>query len=180
MLLLRPAILAVLVLSSVDASAGWPDGVIAFVVDKGETVQVGGAFETGKVLEDLSWAWDSSVACFPGTQSAKYRGRHVFFATQIPPHSDMTITVIPADPKQDVSLYAYELGTTRFSLPPSVPSAVSCEASHKWDRPHEGKAQDHTRSVRLNAVQHPYNVLIGVTGPASTVQGRFTLEVTTR
>lgn len=176
------AILWVLVASlfAVAASADWPANVTVFEATKGKTVTVKGSFEAGTPIEDLSWAWSSSNACFPGTQAAKFSGHHVFFATRIPIRSVMTITVIPDDKKQDVSIYAYMIGITYFYLPPALPSSVTCEANHKWDRPWAGKTQDHTRSVEVNAISNPYNVVIGVSGPGSAVNGSFTLEVTVR
>jgi len=175
-----PAFITVLSLFSVSVNADWPGDVTLFEVEKGKTVQICGVFETGRVIDDLSWAWDGSIACFPGTQSAKYQGKHVFFATQIPRHSIMDITVIPDNPKQDISIYVFEMGTSDFYLPPSIPRVLTCEVSHKWDYPKVGRTQDHTRSVNVNAIRNPYNVLIGVTGPGTTVKGGFTVKVTTQ
>lgn len=180
MYLLKRVLIAIVGLFSLNANAGWPNDVTTFEVEKSKTVQVSGSFETGRVIDNLSWAWDAGIACFPGTQGAKYQGRHVFFATRIPERSIMNITVIPDDPRQNISIYVLEMGISSFHLPPSLPSVVSCEASHKWDYPKAGRTQNHTRSVKLNAIQNPYNVLIGVTGPANTAKGSFTVEVTTR
>ena len=88
----------------------------------------------------------------------------------------MTITVIPNDPTADVSIYAYEMGATNFVVPPNVQQVVSCEAEYKWDRPKKGKTQDHTRTITLNAIQNPYNVVIGVSGPAAA-KGSFDLKI---
>lgn len=169
--------LAALVLSSGVARADWPASVKVVQSEKGKTVEVKGDFKDGAPIADLSWAANSSVACFPATQNDKFRGNHVLYATSLPPRSVMNITVTPADPKQDVSIYAYEVGTNNFALPPDLHSCVSCEAEHKWDRPKKGKTQDHRRSVRLNAIGNPYNVVIGVSGPAAAKAGAFTLSV---
>ena len=165
-------------LAPIAARADWPSGVTVFETTKGSTVEVQGAFEAGVPLEDLSWAWSATNACFPGTQAAKFSGHHVFFATTIPVRSAMTVVVIPDDVQQDVSIYAYMIGASYFYLPPVLPGSVTCEANHKWDRPWKGRTQDHTRSVEVNAIGNPYNVLIGVSGPRSAVTGRFTLQVT--
>lgn len=167
-----------LVLLAATAHAEWPAGVTTFEAVKGKTVHVRGAFEKGVTIEDLSWAWSGTNACFPGTQASKFLGHHVFFATKIPPRSVMTITVIPDDKAQDVSIYAYMIGATYSYLPPALPSSVTCETDHKWDRPWKGKTQDHTRSVEVNAINNPHNVVIGVSGPSSAVKGGFSLEVT--
>ena len=165
-------------LATIAARADWPSSVTVFETAKGKTVEVQGAFEAGAPVEDLSWAWSATNACFPGTQAAKFSGHHVFFATTIPIRSVMTIAVIPRDAHQDVSIYAYMIGTNYFHLPPALPGSVTCEANHRWDRPWAGKTQDHTRSVEINAIGNPFNVLIGVSGPSSAVTGGFTLQVT--
>lgn len=165
---------------SASAHAQWPSHVKTFEPVKGRTVQVKGALENGAPLEDLSWAWNSSNACFPSMQASKFSGHHVFFATQIPRHSVMTITLIPDDAAQNLSLYAYMQGPTFFQLPSALHHCVTCEASHKWDRPWKNKTQDHTRSVEVNAIANPYNVVIGVTGPSAAIKGGFSLEVTVK
>ncbi len=174
----RTLCLLALCTSAATAHADWPAGVTVLDAAKGKTVEVRGSFEEGAAIGDLSWAWSATNACFPGTQGSKFRGHHVFFATRVPAQSVMTITVIPDDKEQDVSIYAYMIGTTYFYLPPSLPGCVTCEANHKWDRPWRGKTQDHTRSVEINAFSNPYNVVIGVSGPASAVKGSFSVRVT--
>ena len=43
-----------------------------------KTATVEGSLADGMKLTDLSWAWNSSNACFPATQKAKFTGNHVF------------------------------------------------------------------------------------------------------
>jgi hypothetical protein len=171
--------LLLLVSSSAAAGDGWPKNVTEVKLEKGKTVTVQGKLENGAAIADLGFAAKSSVACFPATQNEKFRGHHVFFGTQLPPRSIVEITVTPADPSQDLSIYAYEIGTNAFTLPPALSTCVSCEAEHKWDRPKRGKTQDHTRTVKLNAIGNPYNIVIGVSGPAAATKGAFTLTLKT-
>lgn len=171
------ALFLLLVSYSSTALAEWPEGVTTVKVEKGTTVEVKGNLDTGKLIEDLTFASRSSVACFPGTQNERFRGNHVFFATRIPPQSIMKITVVPDDASADMSIYAYEIGTTNFTLPPDLAQCVTCEAEHKWDRPKKGKTQDHTRTVSVNAIKNPYNVVIGVAGPKDVKSGAFTLKI---
>jgi len=168
--------LIVLALTS-HAWAEWPANVTSVESQKGKTVTVTGKLESGAPIDDLSWAANSSVACFPATQNVRFRGNHVLYATQLPPRSIMTITVTPDDPAADVSIYAYTIGTTNYALPPQLSSCVSCEAEYKWDRPKRGKTQDHTRTIKLNAIGNPYNVVIGVSGPKEAVSGGYTLSI---
>lgn len=142
-----------------------------------QTTEVTGNLEDGVFIYDLSWASRSSTACWPATQDKKFTGKHVLYTTEIPKYSEMTITVVPDDKKANFSIYAYEVGINNTSLPPDLTSCVSCEAEHKWDYPKKGKTQDHTRSVRLNAVNNPYKVVIGVCGADKLESGAYTLKI---
>ncbi len=157
--------------------AQFPSKVIKVNSQANATVKVKGNLSQGSKINDLSWAWKSSVACFPGTQKLKFTGNHVLYSTTIPPHAIMNITVIPENSSDDFSLYAYQIGTTNFATVPNLHSCVSCEADHKWDYPKKGKTQDHTRSVRLNAIKNPYNIVIGVVGSKGLTSGNYTLEI---
>ncbi len=97
------------------------------------TVSVKGNLNQGKIIDDLSWAWSSSVACFPGTQMKKFTGNHVLFSTKLPRKAIMHITVIPKDKSANYSIYAYSIGTTNFATVPNMRSCISCEAEHKWN-----------------------------------------------
>ncbi len=140
------------------------------------TVKVDGSIDAGTAIA-LDWASNSSVACFPGTKNTHFDGKHVFFETSLPPHSEMFIRLIPKDRKTDLSLYAYQTGTSSTDLPPNVSSVTSCEASYgtkSIDAPYNPGA---TESVRLNATTNPYKVIIGVAGAQKLAKGSFTLEV---
>jgi hypothetical protein len=141
-----------------------------------------GNLSEGVFLEDLSWAWSSSNACFPATQQQKFTGKHLFFTGIIPKYSEMTVTVIPKDPNANFSVYAYEIGVNSNDLVPDLPRCIRCEADHKRERAFRGKApQDHTRVVsNLVAINNPYRVVIGVTGADGLAEGDFTLVVATK
>ncbi len=141
-----------------------------------------GNISEGTQLNDLSWAWNSSNACFPETQKQKFTGKHLFFTGVIPKYSEMTVTVVPKDPTKNFSLYAYEIGVNSNKLVPDLPSCIRCEADHKRERAFRGKApQDHTRTVsNLVAINNPYRVVIGVTGADGLDEGEFTLVVSTK
>jgi hypothetical protein len=161
------------------ASAGtWPAQVTP-VEAKAGTVTTKGNLSTGKTIS-LAFASKSSNACWPATENVNFSGNHVFYATQIPAYSEMKITVIPDDRKTDLSVYAYMQGTTDTRhVPPNVPSAVTCEAGYDAKKDSNSGASE---SVKLNATNHPYNVVIGVAGAKGVTTGSYTLkiELTTR
>jgi len=147
-----------------------------------QEVAYSGDLSQGIFLDDLSWAWNSSNACFPETQKKKFTGKHLFFTGIIPKYSEMTVTVVPTDPSQNFSVYAYEIGTNSNDLVPDLPRCIRCEADHKRERNFAGRPpQDHTRSVsNLVAINNPYRVVIGVTGADGLEEGAFTLVINTK
>ena len=154
-----------------------PLKIYSCTVEKGKIMTYTGDLADGCKINDLSWASHSTTACFPATQNSKFTGNHIFFVTEIPTYSDMEITVIPDDKNANMSIYAYQDGTTSDVYPPELSSCVSCEAEYKWDYPKRGKTQDHTRTVYLNAINHPYRVVIGIAGADGLTTGTFKLQI---
>jgi len=140
---------------------------------------VEGNLSQGVEMTDLTWAWNSSVACFPGTQAAKFTGKHVLYALDLPAYTELEIDLIPADKNANFSLYAYEVGTINDgNTVPTLPQCIRCEADYKWDYKVKGKTQDHTRHVRdILAIANPYQVIIGVVGANGLSVGGYRLEV---
>lgn len=140
---------------------------------------VEGNLSEGVDMSDLSWAWNSAVACFPGTQAAKFTGKHVLYALDLPSYTELEIDLIPADKNANFSLYAYEVGTVApNNTVPNLSQCIRCEADYKWDYKVKGKTQDHTRHVRdILALANPYQVVIGVAGANGLKEGAYRLEV---
>jgi hypothetical protein len=175
---MKTPILFTLILLTMQSTFGqFPTGVHAIDAQPNAITEFSGDLTDGSIMEDLSWASSSSNACFPATQNSKFRGSHVLHGFSIPPYSEVTITLIPKDKSKNFSLYGYQVGTTNFAVPPKLSSCVSCEADHKWDRPHKGKTQDHTRSIFFNSIKNPYNIFIGVAGAEGLNSGAYTLKI---
>ena len=137
-----------------------------------------GDLSEGALMSDLSWAWNSSVACFPATQKHKFTGSHVLYTLELSKYSEMKATVIPDDLEANYSIYAYEIGINSNRIVPNLTSCVRCEADFKWDRPHRSKTQDHSRTVtNLVAINRPYQIVIGVVGPEGVREGGFSLLI---
>lgn len=165
---------------AMGAGAQDSTGTVVFSVEPvpNATVSYVGNLEQGRPMDDLSWAWSSQNACFVEFQKKKFSGNHVLYTGVIPKYSEMTVTVIPDDPKDNFSVYAYEVGQNNFSIVPELPSCIRCEAEFKWDRPKRGKTQDHTRIVgNLVAINNPYRVFIGVTAADDLASGGYTLQI---
>lgn len=141
-------------------------------------IQVYGNLADGFLMNDLSWAWNSSVACFPKTQEEKFTGHHVLHQIDLPAYTSLEITVIPNDRSANFSLYAYEVGQVRSNnTVPNLSSCVRCEADHERDHSRRG-GQDHTRKVTdILALRNPYQVVIGVAGANGLKQGEYELQI---
>ncbi|MEO7984656.1 MAG: hypothetical protein ABI688_11305 [Bacteroidota bacterium] len=158
--------------------AQWSDKVTIVASKSNDIVTVPGDLATGKIIEDLSWASTSSNACFVATQNDKFRGNHVFYATTIPAHSVMEISVRPDKEKTDLSIYAYMSGMEVNYLVPDLPRCITCEADFKWDRPWKGKTQTSERKVEFNnPTDGPFSIVIGVTAPKGVTTGLFNLKI---
>lgn len=146
---------------------------------KNDVVEVKGDLSTGALMDNLRWAWNSSVACFPETQSKKFTGNHVLYSFDLPSYSEVEITVEPDDKNANFSLYAYVVGQVNDNnIVPNLSSCIRCEADHKWDYKRRGKVQDHTRTVKdILAIRNPYQVVVGVVGAEGLAEGTFSLRI---
>lgn len=125
-------------------------------------------------MPDLRWAWNSSNACFPGTQAEKFSGHHQLYRTILPPNAEMTIRVIPQNTTDNLSLYAYA-GSGEYIVP-NLPRCQTCEADHGSDY---GRNQSFVRKVEFNSrgARGSSVVIIGVAGAFGLRTGAYTLEV---
>ena len=159
-------------------AAQWPSNVTPVDGNGSDSATVSGDLAKGAIMDDISWAWNSSNACFPGTQSLKFRGNHLLYAVTMPPKSIMIITVNPVETDGDFSLYGYMMGKTEFRVVPNLPQCITCEADHKWDRPVKGKIATTERKIQFqNPTMNTYNIVIGVAGPKDITTGHFNLKI---
>jgi hypothetical protein len=160
------------------SKAQWPSNVTKVDSKANDSVIVSGDLAAGVLMEDLSWAANSSNACFPATQNLKFRGNHVLYATSLPPRSILTISVTPTDANGDLSIYGYMMGNKEYMIVPNLPGCITCEADHKWDGKWKGKVQTSERKIEFqNPTQNTYNIVIGVTAPKDVVSGQYNLKL---
>ena len=147
----------------------------------GKEISYEGNLNEGRFLGDLSWAWSSQNACFPKTQKNKFTGKHILFTGIIPAHSITTITLIPKNKKDNLSLYAYQINIGEDLVVPNLPHCITCEADHKWDYNKKGrKKQNHKRMVtNFTAINSSYRLIIGVTGADGLDEADFKIVIET-
>ncbi|MEQ1605074.1 MAG: hypothetical protein ABL999_09410 [Pyrinomonadaceae bacterium] len=176
---MRSIKLALLIVLALAASAaGQTERTVNSVVIKpGLTSNVAGNLNEGSKLPDLSFAWNSSIACFPATQQAKFTGNHVFYTVDMPSRSIITVSVEPTKKGTDLSIYGYQIGSGKHTLPDSLGSVVTCEAEHKWDYPKKGRIQTDARSITFNSTTNAYSLMLAVAGPNGATSGDYRLKI---
>lgn len=140
---------------------------------------ISGNLSQGHFIDDLSWAWQSNVACFVKTQEKKFTGHHVLYSIDVPAGHEYQIMVTPKDPTANFSIYAYMVGEiTPKNTVPNLSSCIRCEADFKWDYKRRGVVQDHSRKVRdILATDRPFNAVIGVVGAEGLSEGDYILNI---
>lgn len=163
-------------LNATSAQRGEPRPV---EISPGSTTRYTARLEEGRAINDLSWAWNSSNACFPATQKVQFDGKHLLFTGIIPAYTELTVTLIPDDPKADFSLYGYLTGEQNQAVVPDLIRCIRCEADYRRDRPIAGRPnRGNTRTLQeMLAIQRPYRLTIGVAGAKGLGEGGFTLEI---
>jgi hypothetical protein len=155
-------------------AAGRPGHVKALKVTTTRKTKVLGKLESGSAMTSLSWANGSSMACFPATENQNFEGHHVLYAVEMPAQSELEIKANPTSSKTDLSVYGIRIGTTNYSVPPSLTSAVTCEAG--YDKVNDSNPGV-TESVKVTSTTNPYNVVVGVAGAKGVAAGEFTLSL---
>lgn len=131
-----------------------------------------GNLSTGEILDDLSWAWSSSMACFVEPGKSWFKGNHVFYQIDLPTQSTIDIYLNATNASDDIAIYAYSKGAGSTTIPPNITSCVSCEAAPSNSTPINGE-----KHLYLNATTNPYSVIIGVAGAESLTTGEFTITI---
>jgi hypothetical protein len=171
------AAISCIALSAVDGFAQDKPRVYKVESIGNKTSIVQGSLTDGVKLKSLAWAWMGSNACFPGTQAAKFTGNHVFYVTELPSRSVMTVTVKPKNDGTNLSVYGYQIAPGKVILPEDLQSCVTCEADHERQFLRRGEVRTSTRTMRFNAIGNGYQVFIGVAGANGLSEGDFTLEI---
>lgn len=154
----------------VTESSDWPAGVHYLAKPFGGSVQ--GSLASGAPM-NLGFAANAAMACFVQPANPYYEGNHVLYGFAVAAGTPVTVRVTPKS-GQDISVYAYRMAASRYDVPPTVASAVSCEASPSSSNNANGAGQAET--VKFSAAGNPYNFVVGVAGPAGS-SGSFELEI---
>ena len=166
-------LICILMLGCIEAADKSSDGDVTSL-SVGEEIE--GDLSEGEVLSDLSWAEDSTVACWPGNEHVNFMGAHVFYSVPQEPYTLLTATVTPASDDVDVNVYILQQHEGFNEVPPDVTSVVSCEVGFPQSTDSNPGEQD---SATVTSIERSYFNVIGVAGPEGVVSGGYTLSITT-
>lgn len=138
-----------------------------------ETQTITGNISDGQPMDDLAWAWTSSMACFVTPGKHFYTGNQVFYKIDMPTQSVLTVKLTPTDSGSKMGLYGYSKGLGTVNLPPNITSCVSCEA----DPSNNNGTETGVRDIELRATTNPYTAIICVSGGDDLAEGAFSLEI---
>lgn len=140
-------------------------------------IDISGNLADGTMLP-LDWAASSQMACFPATRFNEFQGNHLFYRITMPANASMEITVAPKNGKDRINLYALRLGANNNGLPPSLPRAISCEASYPiYAGTPNYRIPAQPQSVDFISIRHPYTIVIGIAGAVGVLSGEFDLNI---
>lgn len=144
---------------------------LTILPDGSQTVT--GNISVGENLNDLSWAWNSSMACFVEPAKESYEGSHVFYQFNLPKHSTLDIYLTPNNSSDNLALYGFSKGASSTETPPTVTSSISCEADPSTSNGAGGRE----RHIYLNATTNPYSVIIGIAGSKGLNTAGYSLKI---
>ncbi len=137
---------------------------------------ISGDLADGEPMDDLNWAANSAVACFPMTRAIEFEGNQLYYKVDLPQGQEITITVTPTGERKRINLYGY-INFDGSNTPP-VSSVVSCEAGYELytgtpDLTKPGEAQSISFA---QAVNRDFTVFICVSGAQGVNSGSFDLD----
>lgn len=145
-------------------------------IASGNDYSILGNIADGEVMDDLSWAALSNVACFPGTRFIEFQGKQLFYTVDIPQGSELIATVTPTGERRRINIYGY-INFDGTNTPP-VSVVTSCEAGYEIyagnpDLTKPGEAQ---KISFAQAVNRDWTALICVSGAKDVLEGDFELK----
>ncbi|MEO7175899.1 MAG: hypothetical protein ABIV51_08470 [Saprospiraceae bacterium] len=172
-------LLSICVLAIGTSYGQWPTAVKVISINPNGATVENGQLETGYVLADLNWALKPTVGCFSNTDSRKFKGKQVFYASTLAAKTILDIKLVSKNPKSKMSLYAYLIPLEDFSIPPALDRCVTCRQASQGGVLLPGQEENGERKLRLNAIQKGYNVVIAVCGEEGVEKGSYTLTMET-
>ncbi|MCI4671956.1 MAG: hypothetical protein MRZ79_27685 [Bacteroidia bacterium] len=146
-------------------------------INSGESYVLMDNIENGEVMDDLSWAALSNVACFPATRFIEFEGNQLFYQVDIPQGSELIATVIPTGERKRINIYGY-INFDGTNTPP-LSVVTSCEAGYEIyvGNPDLNKAGEPQDISFAQAINRGFTAFICVSGAQGVLEGDFELKL---
>ncbi len=153
-------------------------GNIPYIVLKrfGKT-NIDGNLSIGYIMEDLSWATTSQLACWPSIRDVEFQGRHVGYWFDLPEKSIVKITVTPKRKDRRINIYGYA-GFDLKTIPPQIPFTNICEASHpEWIGQPDFSILSKPQTIQFNTTTRRTTIYFAVAGARNMFDGDYTISI---
>lgn len=153
-------------------------GNIPYIVLKrfGKT-NIDGNLSSGYIMEDLSWATTSQLACWPSIRDVEFQGRHVGYWFDLPEKSIVKITVTPKRKDRRINIYGYA-GFDLKTIPPQIPFTNICEASHpEWIGQPDFNIPSKPQTIQFNTTTRRTTIYFAVAGARNMFDGDYTISI---
>lgn len=138
---------------------------------------VNGNLSSGSVLQDLSWATTSQMACWPSIRDIEFEGKHVGYWFDLPERSVVKITVTPRHSNRRINIYGYA-GFDLKTIPPAHVYTNICEAAHPtWvGQPNLNEASK-PQTIEFNTTTRRTSIYFAVAGARNVLEGDYTVSI---
>ena len=138
---------------------------------------VEGNLRTGYIMEDLSWATTSQLACWPSIRDVEFQGKHVGYWFDLPEKSVVKITVTPKSSNRRINIYGYA-GFDLKTIPPQIPFTNICEAAHpEWIGSPNLNEPSKPQTIQFNTTTRRTTIYFAVAGARNVVEGDYKVTI---
>ncbi len=139
--------------------------------------KVEGNLASGYIMQDLSWATTSQMACWPSIRDIEFQGKHVAYWFDVPEKSVVKITVTPKHNNRRINIYGYS-GFDLRTTPPAVVFTNVCEASHPaWIGQPNLNEPAKPQTIEFNTTTRRTIIYFAVAGARNVYDGEYTIKI---
>lgn len=154
-----------------------PANVPYIKLKKSGKTTVEGNLSSGNIMQDLSWATSSQMACWPSIRDVEFEGRHVAYWFDLPEKSVVKITVTPRHSNRRINIYGYA-GFDLKATPPALVYTNICEASHPtWVGQPNLNEPSKPQTIEFNTTTRRTSIYFAVAGARNVLEGDYTISI---
>lgn len=154
-----------------------PANIPYIVLKRFGKTNIDGNLSSGYIMEDLSWATTSQLACWPSIRDVEFQGKHVGYWFDLPEKSIVKITVTPKRKDRRINIYGYA-GFDLKTIPPQIPYTNICEASHsEWIGQPDFNVPSKPQTIQFNTTTRRTTIYFAVAGARNMFDGDYTISI---